>query len=182
MAQPIGAILQQWADLDIFYYALPFLLIFALVFAILQKIKIMGGGPDGEEKNKGVSAVIAIAVALMSLQFDYVPKFFQIIFPKLGIALSVLLVVLILIGLFGDYEKHEGYAYIFLIVGGAAAVIVILNSFNDFSWWTGGFWFTPDNLSAIVAGIVIVVFILVVMNSGKRKTGDPSWMYRQKGT
>lgn len=176
MAQSIGVILQQWADLDIFYYALPFLLIFALVFAILQKIKIMGGD---ESHNKGVSTVIAIAIALMSLQFDYVPIFFQIIFPKLGIALSVLLVALILMGLFINYEKHQGAAYIFLAIGGAGAIIVILNSFSEFSWWTNGFWFSPENLSAIVAGIIIVVFILVVVNSGKTGPNDQSWMWRQ---
>jgi hypothetical protein len=173
MAQPIGVILQQWADLDIFFYALPFLLIFSLIFAILQKVKIMG---DTAEHNKGVSAIIAVSVALMSLQFDQVPRFFQIIFPQLGIALSVLLVGIILLGLFVNYEKHEGAAYIFLAIGGAGAILVVLNSFAEYSWWTGSFW--ADNFSAIIAGIIIVVFVLVVINSGKRHTTDASWMFR----
>jgi hypothetical protein len=40
MAKPIGAVLQELADLDVFFYALPFLLIFALVFAVLQKVNL----------------------------------------------------------------------------------------------------------------------------------------------
>ncbi|MFA6023026.1 MAG: hypothetical protein WC781_02985 [Candidatus Pacearchaeota archaeon] len=174
MAQPIGVILQQWADLDIFYYALPFLLIFALVFAILEKVKIMGKEAD----NRGISAVIAIAVGLMALQFDSVPRFFQIIFPKLGIALSILLVGLILMGLFMDYTKHQGAAYIFLAFGGVATLVIILNSFEEYSWWGGGFW--QENMSAIVAGIIIVIFILVVITSGHhRASGEKAWMFKE---
>ena len=75
MALPIGVILQQWADLGIFFYVLPFLLVFALVYAILYKINIMGGEPND---NRGVYSIIALAIALLSLQFDTVPIFFQI--------------------------------------------------------------------------------------------------------
>ena len=165
MAQSIGMILQQWADMDIFYYALPFLLIFALVFAILQKVKIMGGD---ENKNRGINAVIALVVALMALQFDQVPIFFQIVFPKLGMALAALLVVLILIGLFADFEKRSGPAYVFLGVGGVLAVLVLITSLSDYSWWTGSFW--QDNISAIIAGVIIVVFVVIVVNSGKTQS------------
>ena len=102
MAQSIGAILQQLADFGIFFYVLPFLLVFALVFAILQKVKITGEG------NKGIDAVIALTVSLMSLQFDAVPIFFQIIFPKVGIALSILLAAMLLLGLTLDIRKRQG--------------------------------------------------------------------------
>lgn len=167
MAQSIGMVLQQWAEMDIFYYALPFLLIFALVFAILQKVKIMGETAD---KNRGISAIIALAVALLALQFDQVPVFFSIIFPKLGIGLAILLVVIILVGLFGDYTKHQGFAYLFLAVGGISALVIILNSLSDYSWWTGSFW--QQNMSAIVAGIIILVFIFIVVSSGRDTKPD----------
>ena len=89
MAQPLGAVLQQLADMDIFFYVLPFLLIFALVFGILEKANILGsrGGPGGGKDNRNINAVIALAVGLLSIQFDQVPIFFSVIFPKLGIAL-----------------------------------------------------------------------------------------------
>src|SRR3989344_3079797 len=143
MAQPIGLILQQWADLGIFYYVLPGLLVFALVFAILQKAKIFG---DGKE-SKGINAVIAGAVALMSLQFDAVPVFFQIIFPKVGIGLSIILAAMILVGLFVDFEKggkRTGAATIFFGLG----------------------------------GIILIVFISIVVNSGSSaKTPFPHRIY-----
>ena len=173
MAQSIGMVLQQWAELDIFYYVFPFLLIFALVFAILQKIKIMGGTP---EQNRGVSAVIAMAIGLMALQFDKVPLFFQIIFPKLGIGLSILLVAIIMLGLFMDYSKHQGAAYVFMAIGGIITTIIILSSLSDYSWWTGSWW--ADNISAIVAGIIILVFIFIVITSGRDRS-QPGIMFKQ---
>lgn len=172
MAITITTILQQWADYGVFYYVLPFLLIFALVFAILQKVKIMGEGSDG----RGVNAIIALSVALLSLQFDYVPLFFSIIFPKLGMGLAVLLVALILLGLFVDYNKYQGQMYIFLGVGGATAGVIILSTLSDYSWWTGSFW--QENLSALVAGGIIIAFVAIVINSSK-PPGKKSLMFRK---
>ncbi len=163
MAQSIGGMLQDLADMEVFFYVLPFLLIFALVFAILQKIKIMGGSA---KDNKGVSAVIAISVGLMALQFDSVPIFFQTIFPKLGIALSVLLVAIILLGLFMDFTQYAPAAYTFMGISGIVAVWVLLSSIQDYSWWTGSFW--SQNMSSIIALIVVVIFIVVVIGSGPK--------------
>ena len=164
MAQPIGEILQQLADLDVFFYVLPFLLIFALVFAILQKVRLMGGE---FEDNKGISAIIAASVGLLSLQFDQVPIFFQKIFPKLGIGLSIILVLVILVGLFIDFKKYEGPTSIFFGIAGLIAVVIILSSLSDYSWWSGGFW--QENMSSIIAGIIVIIFIAIVIGSGKKK-------------
>ncbi|MEM3112898.1 MAG: hypothetical protein QXI33_00545 [Candidatus Pacearchaeota archaeon] len=175
MALPIGVILQQWADLGIFYYVLPFLLVFALVYAILYKINIMGGQDASD--NRGVYAIIALAIALMSLQFDFVPVFFQILFPKVGVGLSIILMAMILVGLFLDFRKSQGLNLAFLGGAGVIGLVILLTTFENFSWWTGSFWLNRDNLSAIVAGIIIVVLVLVIVNSGK--TTGTNIFYRE---
>lgn len=162
MAQPIGVILQQLADFGFFFYVLPFFLIFALVYAILYKVNFMGGQAY---ENKPVYAVIALAVSLLSLQFDTVPVFFQIIFPKLGIGLSILLMFMILTGLFVDFSKKSGAAIIFFGVASVLAIIILLTSFDDYTWWTGGWW--QGNISAIVAGIIILIFVGIIVGAGK---------------
>ncbi|MEA3329150.1 MAG: hypothetical protein U9Q06_00210 [Nanoarchaeota archaeon] len=167
MAMPIGVMLQDLADMDIFFYVLPFLLVFALVFAILQKIKLMGGEA---RDNKGVSAIIAIVVALMALQFDTVPIFFQIIFPKVGIGLSVLLVTIIFVGMFIDFQKYQSAAMVFFGIGGVVAIWILLTSIQDYSWWTGSFW--ANNISAIIALIIVIVFVIIVISSGPKDSQD----------
>jgi len=38
----IANVLQQWADIGVFSYMLPFLLVFAVVYGILSSTKILG--------------------------------------------------------------------------------------------------------------------------------------------
>src|SRR3989344_2867821 len=95
-----GEILAKWQEIGVFSYILPLLLIFALIFGILTKMSLLGD-------NKAVNAIIALAVGLMSLQFDFVPRFFSEIFPRLGIGLAILLVLLILTGLFWSNEDSQ---------------------------------------------------------------------------
>ena len=168
MAQPIGVILQQWADFGLFFYVLPFLLVFALVFAILQKVNILGAKG---EYSRGINAVIALTISLLSLLFDTVPIFFQIIFPKVGIGLSIILAAMILVGLFVDFKEKTGASLILFSIGGVIFIVILLQSFSDFSWWTGSFW--QQNMSAIVAGIIILIFVLIIVNSGSSKWKTP---------
>ena len=98
MAVTVTDILNQWNQIGVFSYVIPFLLIFAVIFAILQKTKIL----TGEHENKGLLAIISIAVSLLALQFDMVSIFFAVIFPRFGIGLSIFLVLLILLGFFYD--------------------------------------------------------------------------------
>src|SRR3972149_1922854 len=88
-----GDLLLYWEQLGVFSYVLPFLLIFAVVFGILTKIKVFGD-------HRGLNAVIALVVGLLSLQYNLVPIFFSEIFPRVGIAISIILVLLVLVRLF----------------------------------------------------------------------------------
>ena len=87
-----GGLLDFLAQGGFFSFLLPFLLIFALVYGLLLRVKLF-------EKN-GINAVIALAVSLMSIQFEFVPIFFSQIFPRVGVGLAVILAVLIIVGIF----------------------------------------------------------------------------------
>jgi len=95
----ITEILNQWASFGVFSYVIPFLLIFAVVFAILDKTSLLG-------ESKPVKAIVSLAIGLLALQFDFVSTFFAEIFPRFGVGLAVFLVLVILIGFF--YEEREG--------------------------------------------------------------------------
>src|SRR3990167_5756249 len=148
----ITEVLNRWAELGVFAYVLPFLLIFAMVFGILNKTKIIGG-------NRGVQATIALAVGLLSLQFDYVPNFFATIFPYTGIGLSVLLVALILGGLVGD---EGGRVWIWFGVGAVIFFVVLVLSLSDFAFFSGyGYSFLQD--WPVVLMVILVLAIMAVI-------------------
>lgn len=64
----LGDMLSKWEAAGFFSYLLPFLLLFSLVFGILTRVQIF-------KDNKMINGFIALAVALMALQFDFVPAF-----------------------------------------------------------------------------------------------------------
>lgn len=156
----IGSILQSWADMGIFKYALPFLLVFALVYGILWKSQLLG-------ENKGVIVVIALAVGLLSLVNGYVPTFFENIFPYAGVGLAILLVVLILMGLFTSSKDNKAYTLVFYIIGAVIAFIVIISSLSSYNnYWAGG-WFN-QYWPSIIALLVIGGLIAAVIASTKK--------------
>ena len=158
----IGDILNTWANLGVFAYALPFLLVFALVFGILFKSKILGD-------NKGVIVVIALTVGLLSLQYDKVPQFFAKIFPYAGMGMSILLVALIMMGLFAKPDE-KWFTITFASIGGLIALIVILSALVENEWWGSGGWWWSQYWPAIVAMLIIVGLIVLVIFATKKQT------------
>jgi len=164
----IGNILAQWQAAGIFDYALPFLLIFALVFAILSFIPIF-------KDNKGINAVISLVTALMALQFGIVSIFFAEIFPRLGVALSIVLVLIILLGLLVQ-DKEKGNQIIKWMLGISViiiAIVVISGSLNSFGFGFGGgqFWyFVRANAAAVIGVILVVGAIIAIIVASKPQT------------
>ena len=165
-ANTITDVLNTWADYGVFAYVLPFLMIFALVYGLLSKSKLLG-------ENKGVHATLALVIGLLALQFDYVSNFFATIFPYAGIGIAVLLVGLILMGVLT--EEEEAAKWIFFGLGTIIFIVVLLYSLYDFQWLggyasLGGNWIPWIILIIIVAATVVGV-ILGGKKAGKRSSG-----------
>ncbi len=162
MAYPntITDILNQWADFGVFAYILPFLMIFALVYGILSKSKLLG-------ENKGVHATLALVIGLLALQFDYVSNFFATIFPYAGIGISVLLVALILMGILT--EEEESSKWIFFGIGALIFLVVLLYTIYDFQWLGG--YLGSGSITWIVLILVIASAVVgLVLGDRKKKT------------
>ena len=154
----IGDMLLQWEQIGIFSYVLPFLLIFSLVFAILMRLNIFKN-----EKNNTINAIIALVVGLMALQFDFVPIFFSEVFPRIGIAMSIILAILVVAGLFMDPENKAmmvGLMVFSLLV----VAVIIYQSFGAFGlstgYWISAYW--PQLLSF---GFFLAIIIAVIASS-----------------
>ncbi|MBL7059265.1 hypothetical protein ISS08_02330 [Candidatus Pacearchaeota archaeon] len=153
----IGNMLNTWAAAGFFDYILPFLLIFSLIFGILNRINLFGD-------NKAVNVIVALAVGLMSLQFGIIQRFFAEIFPLLGMALAVILVVLILTGLFGDPDNNFQMWFMW-IIGIVMIVIILSQTIGGNGWSTFGYWLSA-NWGGLLLGLVIVgLFIWLIVGN-----------------
>jgi len=157
----IGNLLNMWEQAGVFSYAIPFLLIFALIFGILSRMNIFKKA-DGTN-NTAISGIIALAVALMALQFPFVPMFFAELFPALGIGLAIILVVLIVSGLFIDPE-NKGWM-VGLMVVSVAVVIGVLLSASRSMGFIFGTWWRYNWLTLVSIGVFIALIIAIIVAS-----------------
>lgn len=156
----IGDVLNRWASLGVFAYVLPFLMIFALVFGILSKSRILGDNP-------GVNATIALSAGLLALQFDYVSGFYASIFPYAGMGLAVLLVAFILMGLIAPEETAS--RWIFFGIGVVIFLFVLFGTLGD-TYWLGGVGYNLAGAGPALLAILLIVGVLGwIIASGKPK-------------
>ncbi|MBU1135902.1 MAG: hypothetical protein KJ559_00110 [Nanoarchaeota archaeon] len=157
-------VLNQLESLGFFSYVLPFLLVFAVIYALLEKTEVVS-------KSRGPNLIISVAAALLSLQFDVVPVFFQNIFPKFGIGIAIMLIALILAGAFiSDFEKDDKkiYQWIFFGLGSIIFVIILVLSFSDYQF-AGNWWWQQYGLTTMVI-ILVIVAMIIVATTGKKSS------------
>ncbi len=157
----IGNILAQWQAAGVFSYALPFLLIFALTFGLLTRVGLFTTKTsEGDKPNKSINAIIALSVSLMALQFDFVSVFFSEIFPRFGVALSIILVLLILGGLFIPTDS-KGFSWGLIAVVMVIIGIVVFQSLESFGYSAGYWW--RNNLGSLLGWAVLIGLIIAVV-------------------
>ena len=154
-----------WQNAGVFTLILPFLLVFALVYAILTKSNILGD-------NKGAIVIISLALGLLSLVGGYVPQFFAKISGNLAIGLIVLLAIIILLGLFYSSKEGEGVGwikYIFIGVGILAFIFIVASSFSGNRIMGLNLW--DEYGPALITLVIIAGIIALVIKWGKNKGG-----------
>lgn len=155
----IGKLLEQWQQAGVFSYLLPFLLIFAMIVAVLGRMKLF-------KEKSAISVIIALVVALMALQFEFVPDFFSQVFPRLGVGLAILLVAMIMIMLFVDTDKQPGVVYGLLIVGVIATIVILIQAGGATGQSVGTFF--QDNWGTAIGVILIIAVFVMIIASGMK--------------
>lgn len=158
----LGDMLSKWGAAGFFSYLLPFLLIFALVFGILTRVQIF-------KENKMVNGIIALSVALMALQFNFVPTFFSQIFPRLGIGLAIILGVMIIVGLFAD-PKSPAVNYVLLGIGVITIGLILIQSAGAVGWQSGEWW--GENWQMIIGAIFLFILVSIIIGGANPKKNE----------
>ncbi len=133
---------------------LPFALLFVVIYAILQKSKILG------EDKKGFDIIVALAISLIAISIAYPSDFMSKIIPFFAVSAIIVLVLLLLFA-FSDgsspYNLPGGAKVAVMVAFGIGLVITII--------WATGAWdylntgaFTKEG-SSIIANLV---FLLVI--------------------
>ena len=155
-------ILDSWGLTDVM---LPFLLIFVVIFAILQKAKIFG--EDKKKFNLVFALVVGLLVVIPHVLNIYPPEadVVQIMnkaLPQISIFAVAIVMLLILIGLFGGEAKWASGSLSGWVAIIAFLVVLIIFG-NAAGWWTTWSWL--DNLfgeETVAIIVMILVFAIIV--------------------
>ncbi len=170
-------IINSWQQAGFFSVMLPFLLIFALTFGILTRVKIF-------KENKAINAIIAAVVGLMALQVPMVTAFFSQLFPRFGIALGIILVLMIIAGFFTDPDNAT-INYILLGISVIIVIVVLLQTSGGLGLQSGAWW--ADNWPVFAGAIFILILVIFIVagtsrpEPGKEVKFKPNWARHEEG-
>jgi len=163
----IEEIFAQWEQMGLYSFILPFLLVFAIVYGITSSVKIFGD-------NKGVHVIISIVVGLLAVagpSRGLLQGFFQEAFPRFGIGLAVLLMIVILIGIFIPETDTRLYSRILLGVGAVIAVVVLVKASASLGWVSG--YSENSFIPWIVLAVIFIGIIIAVVAAQGPETATP---------
>ncbi|MCX8158944.1 MAG: hypothetical protein N3D20_01485 [Candidatus Pacearchaeota archaeon] len=148
---------------------LPFVLVFALVFAVLEKSEVFG------KDKKQTNAIIALAIGLMVVAVGYATDLINNLMPVLAVGLVVLLVFMLLWGMVFKAGAFDMPVSVKNAVGVIAAIVVVaaLIYFTN-SWgyikdfFAGALEGWMSNIILIIIVIVAIVVVLYPFGEGKK--------------
>lgn len=151
----------------------PFLLIFTLIFAILQRSKILG------DDKKQIDALVALSVSLIAVAFSYATGVISKLIPFLAVAAVILLVFMILYGFIASADKEKGlvlhkniqWAFLGLIIIAVVIAVIWATGQLDrvYGWIVNGGQPTGIATNILLVVIVIAALIVVLVPFGKKK-------------
>ncbi len=177
-------IIQKLVDIGFYDVFLPFILVYAVVFAILEKSKIFSGGEAERDNVRNVNSVIAFVFGLFVVASIQTVKYLQGLITNIVVLIIFILVVLILLAfLFGeDYTKilkGEDGKMKGAVTWTIATVVLAISVYVLFSVmgiWDGIVdWVNNNYDSELMATVVIlglVAGVIVWITKGSDKGGS----------
>jgi hypothetical protein len=167
---------------------LPFILVFTIVFAVLQKTKILGeeNGKPRKNFNSVIALVMGLAVVIPHVIGSYPSPDSDVVviinnaLPNVSVVLVAVIMLLLIMGVFGGDvniagSSLAGWAVMFAII---ATVVIFANAAN---WFILPEWLNfLDNSETQALVIVILVFALIIWFITKedkpKDSKDPSFL------
>ncbi len=172
MVSPLVNAIDFLKEFGLFDVVLPFLLVFAIVFALLEKTRILGVEKiKGEEiPKKNLNATVAFVVALLVVSTNKIVTALNEALPNVVLLLVVIVSFLVLVGTFYkegefDFSKNEGWVAFFIFLSFVVILVIFAASIkvaSGKSWLDVGLLWLAENISGPVVTTIIFVILAVL--------------------
>ncbi len=160
--------------LGVYDVVLPFLLVFTIVFAILEKTKVLGTDEINGVKypKKNLNSMIAFVTAMMVIASSQLVRLLNEAVANLMVVLIVMVLLLLLIGSFykeGEEVYFSGkWRTSFTIVMIVSTILIVMNALktSDGRSWLSWLWMDVIVKSwgaAWFSSLILIAFIVIVI-------------------
>jgi len=185
MVTVFRGVLEFFVRLGIYDVVLPFLLVFTLVFAIMEKSRVLGveKTPDGEFTRKNLNAMVAFVTSFLVVASSRLVAVINETMANMVLLLIMSVCFLILIGSFMKETKEgvflqKGWAKFFTII---MFIGLLLIFFNALGWLEPAWNYLIDHYDStvvasliLIAGMVGFVYWIVKEPKAKKEPAEES--------
>ena len=173
-------LIRQWESIGVFDIILPLLLIFTIVFAVLDRTQIFG------KNKKSINAIVALSIAFFTIQNVAVTSFFKIIFSQVAFGIAILIAVVLLTALVLGRKGTHVWRMIIMVVGFLIFIWIFSRAADEYQSYYGVYAFgafTSDwwaaNASWIILIVVVAIVVIAVAASGKSNDNNLTKIAKQ---
>lgn len=186
MASTFREAIEFFDKIGIYDVVLPFILVFTMVFAILEKTKVFGMEEIEGKKytRKNLNAMVSFVIAFLVIASSKLVETITEISSHMVVLLLLAVFFLLLVGSF--YKEGEGvfldkgWKTLFMIIMFIGLVIIFLNAIetdSGESWWDYSWDYLQDNwtntaAASIILIIIVLVFMYYIVYEPKPKKGN----------
>jgi hypothetical protein len=162
-------VLDQWESFGVFNVLLPFLLVFAITFAILEKIQLFG-------QKRQINGIIAAIMGILLVRNQYVVGIINRFLPNVSLFMVVILMFLLLLGIF----VGKSFGWTDNMLGVAVIISLVFVVWSLSSDFLGERFELPDFLTSFdeqtkSSIFMIAIFVAVIYFVTKDSSGKGIW-------
>lgn len=182
MVSTFRGTLEFFAELGIYDVILPFLLVFTIVFAILEKTRVFGTDEYNGKKipKKNLNAMAAFCMAFFVVASAQLVDAITTISSNMVVLLMLSIFFMILAGSFHK-ETEEGFSLnktwnsIFMVIMFVGVILIFLTGIKNgdgITWWAVFFNWLKSNWNAEVLGSILMIGIALGLITFVTKSPD----------
>jgi len=170
MASPFRQVIEFFDKIGLFDVVLPFLLVFTIVFAILEKTKVLGTEEIEGKKytKKNLNAIASFVIAFLVIASSQLVEIITRVSANAVVVLFLSVLFLLLVGSF--FKEGEpiflegGWKVVFMIIVFLAIIGIFLDAIktSDGRTWLERLGEFVDSGSDVLAGSVLLLAIMVL--------------------
>ena len=174
----VGTFFQNLQSYGFYDYLLPFLLIFTIIFAMLEKTMIMG--KEGDKPRTNINTLLAVIIAFIVVVQTEIVMIINTYLSKMALLIIIVLIFLLLLGVFGA-NVSQGLSGWLLGLGFFISLIGVLWALSPDiglgNWLSQYYMFSEADKAFLVMLLVIGgVIFFVTRNPAPRNPETPNWL------